>query len=153
MLEVIIATGIIAALLLYIALKLDDKHQIVKVLSLFFVVFFIFFLGKFAYDSKEVCELKPFEETQYYVYGNNFTGYHWDYTYSGLPASVATTPQLFHHNKTISYKTICYNTTISTTPAAIFKATSWYFRVIFLYVFGFLIWLSFKWFQSVIPKK
>lgn len=40
-----------------------------------------------------------FEED--YVYGNNFTGYHWDYTYGGPP--VVNDVYLFHINRSLKY--------------------------------------------------
>ena len=107
MIETIVATGFIGLILLVISFKLDDKHQVLKVLSLFFAVFVILMLGKTTIDSKEVCK----REINKIV------------------------------NNTYSYNTVCYNTTTSTTPSTVFISTLWYFRIVFIYVFGFLIWL------------
>ena len=107
MLETILAIGFIGLILLVISFKLDDKHQVLKVLSLFFAVFVILMLGRSTIDSKEVCG----REINKIV------------------------------NNTYSYNTVCFNTTNSQTPSTVYISTLWYFRVVFIYVFGFLIWL------------
>lgn len=48
-------------------------------------------------------------ETELYIYGNNFTGYHWDYDYTDAPdfnQTILNTPEavfLFHKNTTTVY--------------------------------------------------
>ena len=45
----------------------------------------------------------PIGETELYQYGNNFTGYHWDYD-TGVPPSSSTDVFLFHTNTTPIYE-------------------------------------------------
>ena len=122
MMEIIIATGLIAVILLVIGFKLDNKHQVLKVFSLFFAVFIVLMLGKFASDSKEVCKLELQNTT---MVGNN-TFY--------------------------NYETLCYNVTKSNTPNTVYISSLWYFRVVFVYVFGFIIWLVGTYLMAVTKK-
>jgi hypothetical protein len=111
MLETIIGVGFLSIILLVIAFQLEQKHQVIKVFSLFFAIFMILMLGKLSLDSKEVCEQRI--------------------------SSILT----IGNTTTYNYQTQCYNQTTSTTPKTVYNTTLWYFRIAFLYVFGFIIWL------------
>jgi hypothetical protein len=111
MIPVILATGFIGVILLVLGFKLDEKHQVLKVLTIFFTVFIVLYLGRLTLDSNEVCQ------------------------------PLLSSTVLNANTTTYTYTNTCMNTTTSTTPNSIYKTTLWYFRVVFVYVFGFLIWL------------
>ena len=159
MIETIIATGLIAMILLVIAFKLEDKHQVLKAFSLFFAIFVILMLGKFSLDSKEVCYRELSDRFDFYAYGNNFS----DATNSADHWSSGTKPTtadlraigniaLFHLNTTYHYHDVCYNVTNSNTPQTVYTASLWYFRIAFIYVFGFIIYLAYKLLEGLIKK-
>ena len=148
MLNIIIATGLIAAILLVIGFKLDDKHQVLKVLSLFFAIYCILMLGKFTLDSKEVCYREVESIYNHYSYGNNFTQStnsqdHW--STGNVPTQQVLNSVgnvfLFHVNTTYHYHDVCYNETNSNTPKTVYTTSLWYFRIVFVYVFAFVIWI------------
>jgi hypothetical protein len=109
-------------------------------------------LAKLGLDSKEVCELRVNYTNNVYVYGSNFTGYHWDYDFD-LNPSASPDYELFHVKAYPTYKTYCYNITNSKTPETVFKSSNWYFRVVFVYVFGFIIWLVGTYLMALVKGK
>ena len=56
---------------------------------------------------EETCEVKLIDQQELFVYGDNYTGYHWDYV-SPLPSVKEV--NLFHKNTTYNYQEICFNT-------------------------------------------
>lgn len=59
MLEPIISIGLMAFLILYIAFTLEEKHQVLKALALFFGIFLIFILAKANLDAAAGCSMQP----------------------------------------------------------------------------------------------
>ena len=111
MIPIILATGLIGIILLVLGFKLDEKHQVLKVLSIFFAVYCVVLLGKFGMDSKNVC------------------------------VPLLTSTVLTGNTTTYTYTNTCNNVTSSPSSLTLYKTSLWYFRIVFIYVFGFLIWL------------
>lgn len=57
----------------------------------------------------EVCEPIINNYNDVYVYGNNYTDYHWDYDYSIMPNEDVV--RLFHVKRYNNWTTFCYNST------------------------------------------
>ena len=67
--------------------------------------FFFLFLLSFSIINNDLeYPTGNINESSYYVYGNNFTGYHWDYSepYDVAPHATEGEVYLFHVEKTIS---------------------------------------------------
>lgn len=122
MIEIILATIGLSFLLAYISFKLDNKHQVMKAITLFFAIYGIFLLGKLAIDSKNICD------------------------------NVIATENIIGNTTSYTYTTNCFNVTTTNTPNTIYKTGLWFTRLTFLYVFGFVIWLVAEYLKGVIRK-
>jgi multisubunit Na+/H+ antiporter MnhB subunit len=121
MIELIIATGVIAFLLFYLAFKLEEKHQAIKVLALFFGLYFMLLLAKSALDTRDQCEIVLMNQT---VDGNTTLN---------------------------QYDKVCFTSTnaIFTT---LYTTFLWFFRIVYVYMFGFVIYLFLNYFKNGVKK-
>lgn len=117
MIGTIIGVGVIAAVFLFIAFKLDDEHGLLRFAFILFVMGLLFIIPAAVVQNEEVCELVINESEEYYQYGNNFTSNHWD-TYSTPPFADSPTfnPSddvafLFHKFTYNTFDVECYNVT------------------------------------------
>jgi len=111
-LTIYILISAISITFLYFGFSLDDT--IFKVLGFGLMsLVFIGSIGGIEYTTgsiNEICSpiINNFEDT--YVYGNNLTGYHWDYNDDDAP-STKDNIYLFHVQRENNYTTFCYNET------------------------------------------
>lgn len=139
------------ALLLFIiyAFKLDDKHSVIKVLSLFFGIYIILLAGKLALDYSQDCIILSNYTNKVYIYGKNLTGYHWDYDSAPNPATI-NDPVLFHVKDYPTYNYYCFNDTRTiNTNKTFFKVTQWYFRIVAIYLIVFVFYLVTEYLKKV----
>lgn len=138
-----------AAILAFVAFKLEDKHTVLKVMALFFVFYLLIVFGKAAIDGARNCQLLPVYDSENYVYGSNFTdtegSQHWhDNSQVYIYAPTDNTPRiyLFNHNTTYNYIEVCQdNTSEVNTALTFYKVLLWFFRLTIVYTIGFLSWL------------
>lgn len=109
----IIGLGIIAFLFLYITFNLEDKHQVVKGLALFFALFSMLLVAKSMIDNTRECDL--------FEINNTVTG----------------------NTTTYNYDTRCYDNTDATgTPNITFNMILGFISFVFIYLIGFLFWFG-----------
>jgi len=165
-LELIVAIGIFCFLLIILAKSVDNpkQHGLFKVLVFFFIVACFILLAKASLDSGETCvsvlnytNVSEHNITSYYKYGDNYTGYHWDYS---TPSPSVSDVNLFHSyevyngvNTDYVYGVHCYSTTNNTTHEIFYKLVLGFVGVFFVYVLIFYSWVIFKWFGEVIKAK
>jgi len=84
----------------------SESYQALVGFFFMFLLSFVLINGTLEYDIGF---------TEYFVYGNNFSGYHWDYTNPLEPRPQdPTIAYLFHTNRTTTYKTTTDDTTTRT---------------------------------------
>lgn len=148
---VTIGLGIIAFIFLALALKLDEKHFFIKILSLFFCVLSMLAISSHVLNNQQHCEILANYTNNVYVYGANFTGYHWDYDYDLNPAQ-APTYALFHVKEYPTYNRYCFDTDEASGLSA-FKLVNYFLRILLVYMFVYLIyWLFDYWGINLLKK-
>lgn len=140
MLETILGLALMVFAFLFLAYILQDKHQVMKVGAIFFAVFFMLLVGKSVLDNQQHCEILVNYTNNVYVYGSNFSGYHWDYDYDLLPAQ-APDYELFHIKSYPTYDRYCFDTGFTTENTA-YSMMTWWFRSVYLYLIGFVIYIA-----------
>ena len=82
-------------------------------------------------------ETAPCGFEEIYEYGNNFTGYHWDYDAGTAPDGPRLDAYIFH--RFTNYNTSCVVTTTDTydTIAAPYQSTAWWFGFLLAITTGF----------------
>lgn len=155
---VLVGIGITAFLLLYLMFKLKtdvdaggQNHFILQLLLLFFIIGTIALLGKATMDESSNCEWLTNQTSELYVYGNNFTGYHWDYDTGTAPDGPQVDAYLFHKNITYDYGYYCSDS-INNTGLNFYKTIMWLVRLLFTYIFLYLTYEILKYLGWVVPK-
>jgi hypothetical protein len=139
MLDAVILYVGVAALLLVLAMALD-QHKVLKFLAVIFCVYVILISGSAAINSATVCDLKLNYTRSNLVYGENFTGYNWDYASPPNPNTLQEI-YLFHVNETQYYSQYCYtNEAEKETAKTFYKTVLWFFRLVFVYMFVFMVY-------------
>lgn len=133
------------------------KHTVLIVLALFFGVYMLVIMARNGIDVARNCQLLMVSDSENYVYGSNFTdsagSEHWHdgsalYVYSATD----NTPRihLFNHNTTYYYAEVCQdNASQISTAQTFYKITLWFFRLIIIYLIGFLVWFAGEWLKRV----
>lgn len=122
--EIIFILGIAAFILLTIAFKMEEKHTIVKFFSLMFAIFCLLMIGNTALKSNIVCSTEISNKTLV----NNITTY--------------------------NYERQCFtDTTNQNITNSFFKTMLWYFRLMIVYLLGFMIYLILNYLQEVNKMK
>lgn len=111
MLAAIVGVAVISGLFLWIAFKLDEEHGLLRFAFILFALGLTFLVPASVVHSEEVCQPVLNYTRDTYEYGNNFTGYHWDYDTGTAPDGPQLDAYLFHRNTTYDYTTYCYNVT------------------------------------------
>lgn len=148
--SVYLGLGVIAALFLVMALFLDEKHFFIKILALFFCVLSMLAMASDLLGNQDHCDFVVTSINETYEYGNNFTGYHWDYDVADAPefnnpndpASVF----LFHKQINYGYSWQCENTDRPGAGLSIFKMLNYFLRILLVYMFLYLIYWIFDYF-------
>lgn len=144
-LELILAAGIISFLLMYFAnaIRQEEGHFILRYISYSIGIVLLIIVAKGAIDGEQNCELVLNLTQETWVYGSNFTGYHWDYRGDSLSQVTETGAYPFHRNTTHTYATICYEKTQSTSAKTLYRIANWVFILYIAYVMIYLIYWVF----------
>lgn len=107
------------------------------------ILFSVFATAKLSLDSGRNCQVLMINESTYYKYGNNFTGYHWDYDYTSAPnfanPNDPSSVFLFHEYKDYTYQEVCFPKTTKIYENY-FEATTVALRLFILFIMLNLIW-------------
>lgn len=71
------------------------------------------------------CENLLSKTYESYTYGDNFTGYHWDYSAGTAPVGPQADEYLFHRNTTYYYVNSCEDREIEKTMVFMFVFAGW----------------------------
>ena len=115
-------------------------------------MFYVGLLGVDHLNTAPVCESVPTFTEEVYIYGNNYTDYHWDYMTQPPNCTNPndfTCVNLFHRNITTSYETVCTNQTSLPGVGGLVTAYSWVFYLTLFMIFGALCVLFY---ETVIKK-
>lgn len=137
----VLGVGTVCFLILYFSNMLSDKHEHLKrYIALVFVITLLL-IPKVLMDDSAYCEIVLNSTYETYVYGNNFTGDHWDYEYPP-PNNTALEEQafVFQRNITNSYDRVCFENPNST-PSTLYRIVTWIMYGVLIYTF-----LAFFWF-------
>ena len=113
--------------LLYLANNLDEEHSILKLFFIVVIISIMFYVPKAALDTECKPIIQSYEDRM--VYGNNFSGYHWDYA---DPLEVR--PQddeeayIFHQSRVNNWSVYCYNSTTGNTNTSFLKNSDNFYR-------------------------
>lgn len=120
------------------AFQLDQKHVIIKVISLIFAVLMLLILSNHLLVTQDNCEIVLNRQEEVFVYGDNYTGYHYDY-YIDNPNPSVTDLNLFHKNITYNYTQVCFDYG-GTSPLSSFKVTNYFIQIFQWYIFIFILY-------------
>ena len=139
MIGIILGLGIVAFLILFLASILDKEHFFLKYFLVVFVFLLLFLIPKVVIDNDQYCEIVINESEEVFKYGDNYTGYHWDYDSAPKPNSDFS---VFHINTYNTYERVCFTTT-NTTGSSFFKIVSWLWKIFIAYisVYIFYYWI------------
>ena len=132
-LAVVVAIGLVCALMFYFAGQLEQEHSILKFLTIMFALALLLVVPAVVTNNEE-CDYFLANTSAYFVYGNNYTGYHWDYTV-GNPS--INDINLFHEERSYEYEELCVSDDSNTTTT-FFKLVMWFYRLFILYILIFL---------------
>jgi hypothetical protein len=133
-LSVVVGVGVIAFFFLAFAGLVDrEKHKHIRNFLLIISFPLLMIIPGSLSLEQTVCELKLNTTYETYQYGNNFTGYHWDYDTGTAPDGPQTDAYLFHKNITNYYGQYCY--TVSNGSRALFTSYALMLLVFVVYVF------------------
>ena len=136
-----ILAGIVAILILlfiYLTTFIDDnkrEHIFLRLILVFFFLQCIIFVAKGVYED---CDYVLNYTRSYEIYGDNYTGYHWDYL--NPPKPTLADVNLFHTNVTYQYTYLCKP--VSLTNEKLFTSTLWLQRIFWIYI---ILYLSYYW--------
>lgn len=150
--ELILILGIASFILLTIAFKLEERHAIVKFFSLMFAVFCLLMLGNAALDTNYYCDTVIKEKWITNIYGDNFTdgSYHWDEHSDPPTPNQITGVYIFNINESFTYELSCIEKPYTDNITKLFyKVTLWFFRLIIVYMLGFMIYLVLDYLRKV----
>jgi len=151
-LSLIIGIGIVCFLLLYFVFNIKEEHFLLQILGVFFFIFLLFLIPKAMLDFNNNCQLVLNYTKEIYQYGNNFTGYHWDYSYETVAPQIENSAYLFHKNTTNYYTWHCEENPKQTSKI-FYNIVVWFARLFVLYVFLYIVFYSFKWFNGIVTGK
>lgn len=152
MMEILFSVAVFAIILLGIAKTLDEKHNLLKLLIICVVVIATIIIGTNAQFHDEKCDLVMLNETHFYSYGNNYTGYHWDYENSPVPPAAGNTISLFHQNVTYEYGYNCYSTGVND-GLTLYRLILGFLVVFFIYVVFYYAYAVFNAFKEYYRRK
>lgn len=125
--------------LAYVALGIDsEEHGVLTLLLLLLALSSSLLLPKIALDDLNYCDFVQVNESDIYIYGNNFTAEHWDNATGAMPNQPANNTEVFHINKTFSYDYVCSsnsNTTTLTFQKLVYAIPAIVLMYILIYVF------------------
>lgn len=126
-LSLIIGIGIVCFLLLYFVFNLKEEHFLLQILGIFFFIFLLFLIPKATIDFNDSCQQQINQTTRVYKDATNFTD-------------------------TNTYSTYC-ETNTKQTSKIFYNIVIWFARLFVLYVFLYIVFYSFKWFNGIVTGK
>jgi len=143
MIETIIALGVVLFVLLYISFNLEKEHFILQLFLLFISLFVLILIPKAALDMGNDCETVLNSTSEIYEYGNNFSGYHWDYDAGTAPDGPQLDAYLFHREISYTYTENCLGN--NATETTFYKLVMWIVRIISTYIVFYFLFSVFFW--------
>lgn len=110
-LSVILGVLGVSFFFLVFAYKLDEEHGLLRYALVIFSFILLLVIPASTVHDETVCEPVLNYTRETYVYGNNFTDYHWDgYTPGDYPVFLPNDDvyTVFHVNKSYWYDEFCY---------------------------------------------
>ena len=141
MLSLVIGMGIVVFLMIYLSSQLDETHNILKLFLMIMGIFMLLYIP--ATLIVEDCEILLNYTHESYQYGDNYTGYHWEYNDPSQPDLNALGGNLFHRNITYTYDKYCFDPENSTAQN-FYKTYVWITRFFLTYFFIYLIYWFFN---------
>jgi hypothetical protein len=139
-LAITLGISLTAFLILYFTFLWDPKeHIFLRILGSFFFVVILLLVPKVSLDYSKACDFVVNETNEIFVYGNNYSGYHWDYE---SPSPSVNDVNLFHKQTINTYDYVCDDTE-NGTSIIFYKAYWWFLRVFFAYIFVYYIYIVF----------
>lgn len=132
-LATVVAIGLVSFLMFFFASQLEEEHGILKFLTIMFALALLIVMPAVVTNNEE-CSYLLTNESSYYVYGDNYSSYHWDYT---SPSPSVNDISLFHDYTTYYYEEYCV-TDESNTTNTFFKLVMWFYRLFITYIILFL---------------
>lgn len=125
--SVIIGLGIIAVLFMYLAFSLDDKHAVIKVVSLVFSILSMLAISSYVLNNQAHCEIVVVSENDTVV--------------------GADTAKVF------SYDRVCFDSSTESSGLSVFKLMNYFMRIFQWYSFVFIIYWIFDFFGINLLEK
>lgn len=115
----------------------NRKNPLVAILFLLLAMGLFFTLSKASFNIEKIdCSTELETETAFYVYGDNYTGYHWDYE---IPGPSTNDVNLFHENRSYYYTTVCTDSQIVQQPAAVIFGIMASFTIFLTVIYSIMI--------------
>jgi len=150
---VVIGVGITVFLLMFFSTIVDkEKHKHIRTFFLLVSLPLLFLIPASLSLDKEVCEVVLNDTQEVYIYGNNFTDYHWASCEGASEAPLQTDRQafLFHKNITNNYTEYCY---VKEDGSRTFIRAFSIILVIFMIYIAFIFFADIiSWLTSIIKK-
>lgn len=135
-LALVVGIGLVSFLMFYFAGQLEKEHGVLKFLTIMFALTLLIIVPS-AVVNEEQCDYYLIQMNSTYQYGNNFTGYHWDYDTGTTPDGPQTDAYLFHKWDDYYYEELCV-TSDNSTNTTFFKIVMWFYRLFMLYIILYL---------------
>jgi len=132
-LALVVGVGLVSFLMFFFAGQLEEQHGILKFLTIMFALALLLIVPS-AVVNNEDCGFYLNYTADIYRYGNNYSGYHWDYA---SPSPSVNDISLFHKNTTYTYTELC-TTDDSSTTTTFFKIVMWFYRLFIAYIILYL---------------
>ena len=130
-LSILLAPLAAAVILVFIASQLDtDEHSLLRMMLFLFALISLFIAGQANIDAQHDC---------FFLVNETHT--------HNLTAPPGSYPEVTHNHIIET----CLETT-SPSSITLFKAITWFLRVIFFYIFLYLAWYVFGWFQGLVKR-
>lgn len=126
--SVLIGLGIIAFLFMYMAFRLDDKHAVIKVVSLIFAVLTMMAISSYVLNNQDHCDIV-------------------------VTFSNETTPTASETDIVYSYERVCFESSTEGSGLSIFKLMNYFVRILQWYSFIFIIYWIFDYFGINLLEK
>lgn len=139
----------VAFLILYFIRDLQTEHIALRLFGIFMFLALITIAGKAAIDPN--CHLVLNNTQEIFIYGNNYTGYHWEYDDSPPPPGINET-NLFHRNTTYYYHTACEERP-NNTDVIFYKTLLIFDYIVIAYIFIYFLRKVLEWKGIIKPKK
>lgn len=140
--------GVAAFLILYFSFYcLDKEHIIFRIGAAFFFLILLMLIGRVAMDNADACDIYLINSTEIYIYGENYTDYHYDDYGSGVSNQNDDVMNLFHRNITNNYGVKCVEDPTNT-GSLFYDIVLWFLRLFVIYLLIYYSYKSLKYLQE-----